>query len=479
MERIKSGANPYLPLWEYVPDGEPRVFNYGGEERVYVYGSHDTEKDKFCGRDYVVWSASVDDLTEWRYDGVCFNSPNGSILYAPDVVEKDGTYYMYAALDEGKRIMVASSKSPVGPFENPKDTEIGFDPAVLVDDDGRVYVYWGFTRSYCAELEDDMATFKPGSVKTDMIKHCDGHKWGNNDTNMRDDEFSFFEASSIRKFNGKYIFIYSKKINFSNPENGLYENMNCFLDYCYSDNPTSGYIHGGTVSDNAGDKVLMSNGWRDRTYEKCNNHGSIIEIKGQWYVFYHRRTGTTSFARQAMLEPIDIAMDKCGRVFMGRVEFENGEPISAIEAEMTSQGAYTDGLDARKLISGGYACYLMPSIDRPYIKPVYEKSDDISLPIVNIKNNSEVGFKYLNFDKKSPKSVIMNIKGIEKGNVKIFVDCSKTTHVAEIKFEKSDEFKEYSAGLLTEIVGKHAVYFVFHSESGECICEFDSFGFLD
>ena len=49
-EKIIS-ANPYLPLWEHIPDGEPRVFEYNGEKRVYVYGSHDTERSSFCGRD--------------------------------------------------------------------------------------------------------------------------------------------------------------------------------------------------------------------------------------------------------------------------------------------------------------------------------------------------------------------------------------------------------------------------------------------
>ncbi|MBQ7680036.1 MAG: hypothetical protein IJT34_09340 [Butyrivibrio sp.] len=60
-KEVIRGANPYMPLWEHVPDGEPRVFTHAGETRVYVYGSHDTERDRYCGRNYVVWSAPVDD----------------------------------------------------------------------------------------------------------------------------------------------------------------------------------------------------------------------------------------------------------------------------------------------------------------------------------------------------------------------------------------------------------------------------------
>ena len=62
-------ANPYMPLWEHIPDGEPYIFedpDHPGEYRVYVYGSHDILKVAYCGRDQVVWSASVNDLNHWR-----------------------------------------------------------------------------------------------------------------------------------------------------------------------------------------------------------------------------------------------------------------------------------------------------------------------------------------------------------------------------------------------------------------------------
>ena len=71
-KKVIRGANPYMPLWEHVPDGEPRVFEYRGEKRVYVYGSHDTERTRYCGRDYVVWSAPVTDLTDWKCHGTCY-----------------------------------------------------------------------------------------------------------------------------------------------------------------------------------------------------------------------------------------------------------------------------------------------------------------------------------------------------------------------------------------------------------------------
>ncbi|MBN2821171.1 MAG: glycosyl hydrolase family 43, partial [Bacteroidales bacterium] len=109
-----KGQNPYLPLWEHIPDSEPYVFedpDRPGKYRVYVYGSHDDLVTDYCGLNQIVWSAPVDDLTQWRYDGVCFASAEdnngkelfvakvdangkrmnaegcGDLLYAPDVVE--------------------------------------------------------------------------------------------------------------------------------------------------------------------------------------------------------------------------------------------------------------------------------------------------------------------------------------------------------------------------------------------------------
>ena len=113
------GANPYMPLWEHVPDGEPRVFEYQGEKRVYVYGSHDTQRTEYCGKDYVAWSAPVTDLTDWKCHGTCYRAADDSILFAPDVVQKGDTFYMYAAERRGSQIMVASAKTPWGPFTDP------------------------------------------------------------------------------------------------------------------------------------------------------------------------------------------------------------------------------------------------------------------------------------------------------------------------------------------------------------------------
>ena len=121
MNQAKQAVNPYLPSYEYVPDGEPHVFN----GRVYVYGSHDRfGGNDFCLNDYVCWSARADDLANWRYEGTSYRSVQDPLcaegstamrLFAPDVQRGgDGRYYLFYALEFCGRISVAVSESPVG-----------------------------------------------------------------------------------------------------------------------------------------------------------------------------------------------------------------------------------------------------------------------------------------------------------------------------------------------------------------------------
>ena len=128
---LQTVGNPYLPLWEHIPDGEPYVFDdpdNPGKKRVYIYGSHDNLKDAYCGRDQVVWSAATDDLTHWRYDGVILvvdknakgepfdSAGTADVLYAPDVAlvtASDGTktYHLYPNDQTGGRNSLIAKSS--------------------------------------------------------------------------------------------------------------------------------------------------------------------------------------------------------------------------------------------------------------------------------------------------------------------------------------------------------------------------------
>lgn len=513
MKKMLICANPYMPLWEHVPDGEPRVFTYNGETRVYVYGSHDTEVTEYCGRDYVVWSAPVDDLTDWKCHGTCYRAGDGSILYAPDVVQKGDTFYMYAADNKGDTVMVARSKTPWGPFTDPVKTDLGFDPGVLVDDDGRVYAFWGFCKSFCGELNDDMATIKEGTYREHLLGHATC-PWPAPEDGHLDTRDGFFEASSPRKVLGKYVLIYSKKYEEPIPELGIYESNNGFLSYKWCDTPLGDYVDGGDISFNGGEIIPGKDaGSGTMTYQWGNNHGSIVQIKDKWFVFYHRQTGMNEYSRQAMMEPVEAALGADGRVYIGKVRYENGTAVAAGPVEMTSQGPNLNGIDARTVISAGYAChmydgsvqdiysgsgYALPKdLVRAHIVPTYNQrsgiSDEIikradelgirytddeyvSDAIVDIPSHMTFGYRYLQFGEESPKTVTLWAKTKLTYTVNVHIDSFDGPVIAVLTADPEKE--QHMAQVESEVTGKHAVYFEFISGTkGLSGAEFDRFTF--
>lgn len=497
--------NPYLPLWEYIPDGEPYLFedpDNPGKMRVYVYGSHDSLIKEYCGREQVVWSAPEDDLTAWRYDGVIFVSDKdaqgnwlyenhqGDVLYAPDVTvrEENGkkVYYLFPNNQAwGRKSMIARSDRPDGPFEvcnwdpqNPSRTVgvLDFDPAVFVDDDGKVYGYWGFERSFGAELDPTtMATVKPGTeIVTDMVS-----------SRNQEGIFRFFEASSMRKIKDKYVFVYSRWTE--EDEFGL-PSTNYTLAYAWSDSPLGPFTYGGTIIDGRGRTVDPDGKVIETATPSGNTHGGMLEIGGQWYVFYHRQCGTDEFSRQAMVAPIEVEV----------TEGPGGKVVIS-EGEYTSEGFAINGLDPFGTYSAGIACwYTGPEKARQeypnfvfsgsYVKPM--RTGENSNPVVNNTNGSIVGYKYFNFDKTHGLDNLQIELGIVPegidGTIDIMVDSPWTEcggkKVGSMKVQKEMPAKARTISAdvssLTSMKGKHAVYMVISSEvDGQSVCEINTLGF--
>ena len=515
-EEVPSYGNPYLPLWEHIPDGEPYVFedpDRPGHQRVYIYGSHDTERTMYCGRDQVVWSAPVDSLWNWRYDGVIFSvatNPDGNplnegglsdVLYAPDVcqvVDAEGnkTYYLYPNdMGGGRNSLVAKSSRPDGPFEvcnwsqeNPYVTEgiMGFDPAVFQDDDGRVYGYWGFTTSNAGELDPaTMATLKPGTEPVvDMVSSLN-----------QDGIFRFFEASSIRKIKDKYVFIYSRWT--PDGEFGL-PNTNYTLAYAYSDGPLGPWTYGGTIIDARG-RETGENGEPIVTGTPSGNtHGSICEINGQWYVFYHRQTGRNEYARQAMVSPITVT-----------VQEGKGGKVVISEGEYTSEGFALQGLNPLERHSAGIACwYTGPKAWRKhgdafysgsYLEPFYGTDDKFDAPwdlrnntnrVVHNTDGSIVGYKYFNFDKTlGAKDLQLRLQLVPEGvdgTVTVWVDRpwasqgGKVLGSLGLTAAMPQEPVELAIPVpeLSRMNGKHAIFLTFSSEEKDVsLCALESLVF--
>ncbi len=368
---------------------------------------------------------------------------------------------------------------------NKVDGVLQFDPAVFVDDDGRVYGYWGFERSYAAEFDPaTMATVKPGTkIVEDMIS-------GRNQPGR----FRFFEASSIRKIKDKYVFIYSRFTE--DGEFGL-PTSNYTLAYCYSDNPLGPWTYGGTIIDGRGREINEQGDTIASAVPDGNTHGSICEIGGQWYVFYHRQTGTNEYARQAMVAPIDV-----------KVEEGKGGKVVISEGEYNSNGFALDGLDPLERHSAGIACWLTgpkPAVHEwpnntfygSYVAASYGTDDKFDAPydlrnntnqVVNNTDGSIVGYKYFNFSEESSDGELtLRLRLIPEGvdgTIEVMADRPWTSQGGrligkiELKADMPQNSIEMTADLEGVPAGQHAIFFVFKSATKErSLCTLEDFVF--
>ncbi len=411
--------NPYLPSYEYIPDGEPHEY----DGRVYVYGSHDKFKGSgYCLLDYVCYSAPSDDLTDWRYEGVIYrktddplNKDGRMCLYAPDVTRgPDGKYYLYYVLDLLPVISVARCDTPAGKYEfygyvhYSDGTRVGerpgeeamFDPAVLTEGE-KTYIYSGFCMPDNKERHGNMVL----TVGKDMLTVTEEPRFVlpskpySAGTGFEGHEY--FEAPSIRKYDGIYYLIYSS-VKFHE------------LCYATSTSPTEGFKFRGVIVSNTDIGISSYKDASRPAFYGANNHGGIIRLKNGDYVFYHRHTDGTNFSRQGCIEKIRIEKD-------GFIK----------QAEMTSTGAASGNFPGKGMYPAYLACNLFCDKEQTYTgdpgtflgtefpritqNGVNDPHDDGY--ITNIVSGTVCGFKY--FDLKDLETIAVWVRGFVNGDFSV------------------------------------------------------------
>jgi arabinoxylan arabinofuranohydrolase len=443
----RGAGNPYLPLWEHLPDGEPRVFedpDKPGKFRAYIIGSHDVRANSYCGPDIRAWSAPVEDLSTWRDEGPIFTYQirnQWDVMYAPDLVEvngKDGrkVYYLYPhSRGGGREAMVAKGDRPDEPFTPINMTEdgtrtvpgstMGFDPAVYIDyitDQNdpdfeigfRAYGFWGFQRSLAGQLDQKtMYSIRPGQQVIDrfipassrygVIRDPQGTQYPNVYPDQDLGAFNFFEAASIRKIGNKYVWVYS---GYSGPDYGV-DSSNSTLRYGYGDSALGPWKTGGVLVDSRAVVLNQDGSKLQTTYAGHNTHGSIQLINDQYYVFYHRAPRGFGNARQAMVAPVKVEWDEKPVSAGGKVTFSGFDPYAKDQvwtakasqghhytgAEVTSEGFHIYGLDPYQYYSAGYACYLS---NQRLVQDSWDMWDN-NMPLAGVQNGNIIGFKYFGF----------------------------------------------------------------------------------
>ena len=463
-----SAQNPYLPLWEHLPDGEPRVFedpDHPGKYRAYIIGSHDITYSGYCGNDIRMWSAPVEDLSQWKDEGPIFSwyvDGQWDTMFAPDLVEttdrKTGkkTYWLYPHSRGWRRVpMVCKGDRPNGPFTPVNLTKDGrqclpgslidFDPSVFIEnitdkkdpdyDKGfRAYVFYGFQHSTACELDQNtMYSMRPGtqlhdyfipaSARYGVVRDPEGTTYPALYKGQNPGDFNFFEASSIRQVGNKYVMVFS---GYSGPDYGL-GSTNSALRYAFGDSPLGPWRSGGVLVDSRGVVENEDGSHLMTTNAAHNTHGSLQQINGQWYVFYHRPPRGFGNARQAMVAPVKITWDKKSVADGGVVKITAYDPYSKNNewtakasdgtqytgAEVTSEGFQIFGLPPYNYYSAGIACFMTGN---DWMQDNYDVWNN-SMDLAGITNKGIVGFKYFGFGglKKDTKG-IKAFAGTKKGD---------------------------------------------------------------
>ncbi len=254
-QHFELGPNPVITSM-YTADPSARVFG----DTLFVYPSHDQDNAfTFNMEDYHVFSTT--DMVHFEDRGMIFNPLTQttwarSAAWAPDCVERNGKYYLYYPTDR-RHIGVAVADRPEGPFADPLGHPLlsidspgvvcdrdFIDPCVFIDDDGQAYLFVGQNTVCCIKLNEDMISY-------------DG------EVHIIEGVFEFFEAVWVHKYNGKYYMSYS---------DGPFSGHDPRIAYCTADSPLGPYTYQGVILGpvNSG-----------------TNHHSIVEYKGEWFLFYH------------------------------------------------------------------------------------------------------------------------------------------------------------------------------------------------
>jgi beta-xylosidase len=351
--------------------------------------------------DYHVFSS--ENLTDWTDHGVLINQTNVPWLtrksfdmWAPDCVFKNGKYYFY--FPTGGHIGVAIADKPYGPFkpeEKPIQGANGIDPGLLMDKDGSAYMFWARGRISVAKLKDNMVELdSPAQVVANLPT-----------SGLIEGPFAF-------ERNGIYYLTYPHV-----------QTTIERLEYATSTNPMGPYKQAGVLLDEA-----ASGCW--------TVHQSVVEYKGQWYLFYHDKDLSPDFDKNRSIRADYLYFNEDGSIKkviptlrgVGMVDAKSKVQIDRY-SDISKEGVSVSFLNETNKFEGW----------------------KISL---NGKN-TWVRFDRVDFGKGDLKSVNARSISATGGTVEIHLDKTDGPLVARIEIGKASDWKVVNSKLANVPAGIH------------------------
>lgn len=462
-------AKSYKPIGDHNPlmphrfGADPYALVYG--DRVYVYSTNDIIEsdgvgriiDNTYGKIHTINCISSDDLVNWTDHGWIYIGPQlqgiakwANNSWAPAAAYKniDGRdrFFLYFA-NNANGIGVLTSDSPVGPFEDPIGRPLVsrhtpnanvvwlFDPAIAFDDDGTPYLYFGGgVPEGKAEMPDTARVVQLGDDMTSLAG-----------TPRLVEAPWFFEAAFVNKIGDTYYYSYCTNWSSRVGAVGEYMTDTAEIVYMTSKSPTGPWQYQGSILKNPG-RYFGSWG---------NNHHSIVEFKGDWYIFYHTQVlqdamGLRGGYRSTHVDRIRVSEDGTIRPVVptrsGVEQLKHVDPYKINEAETM---AWAGGISTT---------------------PTSELSDNFGLVNTVVEKQGPedtagfVGISGVGFGDISPRRFTAKVSSQHSGNIiKVTTGSPENEAIAYVEVPNTGDlmrFVEVTVDLDKEVTGVHDLFFV-------------------
>ena len=434
---ICFAQNPIINT-SYTPD--PAPFVHGN--KLYLFTGHDEDDATyFKMNDWQVFS--TEDMVNWTYLGTPISTEtfkwayHGDRAWAAQAIERNGKWYWYVCLNDANKkdvLAVAVADDPQGPYVDaigaPLATGFAFiDPTVMIDKDGRAYLFWGNKGLWYGELNDDMISFKDGFKEVPGFHDpkCFGPQkmkmnWAKGKEELT---VGFEEGPWVSRRSDLYYLTY--------PSGGVPEHM------AYSTAPT---INGPWT-------------YRGRIMDEANNsftiHGGEVTFKGHNYMFYHNGSlpNGGGFHRSASVEEFTYNPD--GTIPFIPFTKEGVSPIGTLDPYQRIEGetmADSWGVKTDRLAGKDH-----------YVR--------------KIDNGDWIKIREVDFGTSSPASVtVQTLNFLNPGTIEFYLNSIGDNPFAKVEINGKESTQTVKIKSRRPITGKHDVYILFRG-GDEQLFDFD------
>ena len=452
-----KGTTDHNPMISTAFGADPYAMEYDG--RLYVYMTHDVYdydsngeiKSNEYGQIHNLYIISSADLVNWTDHGSFDIARSGpakwaSCSWAPTAAHKtingQEKFFLYFA-NNGSGIGVVTGNSPVGPWSDPIGKELIsrstpncatvnwlFDPAVLIDNNGDGYIYFG--GGVPEGKNDHPMTARVAKLGDNMISLA------SNPATI--DAPYLFEDAGANKIGDYYVYSYCTNWNCPNPGNAK-------IAYMKSKTPLSGYEYQGAFFNNPGDFFPNSYG---------NNHHALVKFQGNYYLVYHglllqNAMGMKNLGyRSSNIDAVTVD-EKTGTIspvkgtYAGVSQLKSVNPLEKNEAETFAWVGGATGVN----VSGTRA--------------------------MAAKRGNWIGVSGVDFGSGAG-SLKIRVASKNGAAIRISLDKAENNGSGYIEVPATgsdDKFTEVTTTLDKNITGKHDLFFVFSAD-----CTFDYWQFV-